>query len=88
MTSAKALLRSFKGIASAVALIVFVVFMPSAHTTSDDWRWHNHNFQPFGGFADDAVVMDGRVYPPEEPGIGFETRSGLYKMFHSLLEGA
>jgi D(-)-tartrate dehydratase len=47
-----------------------------------------YNFQPFGGFADDAVVVDGRVYPPEAPGIGFETRSGLYKMFHSLLEGA
>jgi lysophospholipase L1-like esterase len=42
MTSAKASLRSFKGIASAVALIVFVVFMPSAYTTSDDWHWHNH----------------------------------------------
>jgi hypothetical protein len=42
MTSAYALLRSFKGIASAVALTVFVVFMPSGHTTSDDWRRDNH----------------------------------------------
>jgi lysophospholipase L1-like esterase len=42
MTSANALLRSFKGIASAVALTIFVVFMPSGHTTSDDWRRDNH----------------------------------------------
>jgi L-alanine-DL-glutamate epimerase-like enolase superfamily enzyme len=47
-----------------------------------------HNFQPFGGFADDAALEVGRVYPPEEPGIGFETRSELYKLFCSLLEGA
>jgi D(-)-tartrate dehydratase len=46
------------------------------------------NFQPFGGFADDAVVEGGRVYPPEAPGIGFETRSRLYKVFRSLLDGA
>jgi len=46
-----------------------------------------HNFQPFGGFADGAVVSNGRTYPPEAPGIGFETRSQLYKVFRSLLEG-
>jgi L-alanine-DL-glutamate epimerase-like enolase superfamily enzyme len=46
-----------------------------------------HNFQPFGGFADGAVVADGCVYPPEAPGIGFETRSQLYKVFRALLEG-
>src|SRR5262245_19466832 len=45
------------------------------------------NFQPFGGFADGAVVSNGRTYPPEAPGIGFETRSQLYKVFRSLLEG-
>lgn len=44
-----------------------------------------HNFQPFGGFADDAVVDGGRVRPPEAPGIGFETRSGLITLFRSLL---
>jgi len=44
-----------------------------------------HNFQPFGGFADGAVVEDGSVHPPEAPGIGFETRSSLYKLFRSLL---
>jgi L-alanine-DL-glutamate epimerase-like enolase superfamily enzyme len=46
-----------------------------------------HNFQPFGGFADGAVVCNGRMCPPEAPGIGFETRSRLYKLFRSLLEG-
>jgi D(-)-tartrate dehydratase len=45
-----------------------------------------HNFQPFGGFADGAVVADGCIHPPEAPGIGFETRSGLYKELNGLLE--
>jgi L-alanine-DL-glutamate epimerase-like enolase superfamily enzyme len=45
-----------------------------------------HNFQPFGGFADGAVVADGCMHPPEGPGIGFETRSRLYKVFRALLE--
>jgi D(-)-tartrate dehydratase len=47
-----------------------------------------HNFQPFGGFADDARVEHGFVRPPDAPGIGFETRHGLSKLFHSLLEVA
>jgi L-alanine-DL-glutamate epimerase-like enolase superfamily enzyme len=46
-----------------------------------------HNFQPFGGFADGSVVAGGCVHPPEAPGIGFETRSRLYNVFHALLEG-
>jgi D(-)-tartrate dehydratase len=45
-----------------------------------------HNFQPFGGFADGAVVKDGCMHPPEAPGIGFETRSRLYNVFRALLE--
>jgi L-alanine-DL-glutamate epimerase-like enolase superfamily enzyme len=45
-----------------------------------------HNFQPFGGFSDGAVVADGSLYPPEAPGIGFETRSRLHKVFRALLE--
>jgi L-alanine-DL-glutamate epimerase-like enolase superfamily enzyme len=44
-----------------------------------------HNFQPFGGFADGAIVKDGAVRPPEVPGIGFETRAGLHALFRSLL---
>src|SRR5262245_24586225 len=43
-----------------------------------------HNFQPFGGFGDGAVVEDGSVHLPEAPGIGFETRSSLYNVFRSL----
>jgi D(-)-tartrate dehydratase len=45
-----------------------------------------HNFQPFGGFADDSAIRDGYVHPPQAPGIGFETRSRLYELFRSLLE--
>jgi D(-)-tartrate dehydratase len=44
-----------------------------------------HNFQPFGGFADEATVENGSVQPPEAPGIGFETRASLYNVFRSLL---
>jgi L-alanine-DL-glutamate epimerase-like enolase superfamily enzyme len=44
-----------------------------------------HSFQPFGGFADGAVVRDGSIRPPEAPGIGFETRSALRSIFRSLL---
>jgi D(-)-tartrate dehydratase len=44
-----------------------------------------HNFQPFGGFGDGVAVKTGAINPPEAPGIGFETRSRLYKIFRSLL---
>ena len=44
-----------------------------------------HNFQPFGGFSDDAVPRDGVLQPPAAPGIGFETRSALHLLFRSLL---
>jgi D(-)-tartrate dehydratase len=44
-----------------------------------------HNFQPFGGFADAAVIEDGSVRPPGTPGIGFEARSDLVALFRSLL---
>lgn len=44
-----------------------------------------HNFQPFGGFSDDAVIEDGQIQPPDAPGIGFETRSELNDLFRSLL---
>jgi len=45
-----------------------------------------HNFQPFGGFADGAIVEDGRMRPPEAPGIGFEMQPQLHDLFRSLLE--
>ncbi len=44
-----------------------------------------HNFQPFGGFSDDAVIEDGQIQPPDAPGVGFETRSGLNDLFRSLV---
>ncbi|MCC7452218.1 MAG: mandelate racemase [Anaerolineae bacterium] len=44
-----------------------------------------HNFQPFGGFADDSVIENGAVYPPEAPGIGFELRATLYHLFRALV---
>lgn len=44
------------------------------------------SFQPFGGFADDARVEDGHTYPPDEPGIGFETRAQLDDLFQALLD--
>ncbi len=34
-------------------------------------------FAPFGGFADGDAVVDGRVAPCEEPGIGFERKAEL-----------
>jgi len=44
-----------------------------------------HSFQPFGGLSDGAVVRVGSLLLPEAPGIGFETRSTLRNVFHSLL---
>jgi len=43
-------------------------------------------FQPFGGFADDIEVEDGHVALPDVPGIGFETKSELIKVLHSVAE--
>jgi L-alanine-DL-glutamate epimerase-like enolase superfamily enzyme len=43
-------------------------------------------FQPFGGYDDDTVVSDGVATPPEAPGIGFETKTGLRDLFAALLE--
>ncbi|GAB5376786.1 MAG: mandelate racemase/muconate lactonizing enzyme family protein [Acuticoccus sp.] len=36
-------------------------------------------FAPFGGFADDMRVEQGRVRLPDAPGIGFETKSALIR---------
>ncbi len=43
-------------------------------------------FQPFGGFADTIPVESGYVRPSEAPGIGFEEKAALYKVFRSLTE--
>ena len=41
-------------------------------------------FAPFGGFADDSPVVDGRVALPDVPGIGFEAKSALYAVLREL----
>lgn len=41
-------------------------------------------FQPTGGFADDAVVEKSRVGLTDIPGIGFEGKAAFYKVLHAL----
>ncbi|MFD8331047.1 mandelate racemase/muconate lactonizing enzyme family protein [Streptomyces solisilvae] len=41
-------------------------------------------FQPTGGFADDAVVEKSRVGLTDIPGIGFEGKAAFYKVLHDL----
>ncbi len=41
-------------------------------------------FQPFGGFADDIAVEDGYVGLPDIPGVGFEKKAELFKLFRQL----
>jgi L-alanine-DL-glutamate epimerase-like enolase superfamily enzyme len=43
-------------------------------------------FQPFGGLGDADVVTDGHAAPPERPGIGFETKHELARLFAGLLK--
>jgi L-alanine-DL-glutamate epimerase-like enolase superfamily enzyme len=42
-------------------------------------------FRPFGGFADDTPVEDGRVAPSEAPGIGIERKAALYEVLAETL---
>jgi len=39
-------------------------------------------FEPFGGFADDTPVVDGRVRLPDVPGIGIESKAALRDLVH------
>jgi len=43
------------------------------------------SFQPFGGLSDGAAPSNGRVAPPDAPGIGFETKAALKALFDDLL---
>lgn len=43
-------------------------------------------FAPFGGFADDCPVRQGRVRLPDAPGIGFERKNALYRLLGRLVE--
>lgn len=42
-------------------------------------------FQPFGGLSDSAAPANGRVAPPDVPGIGFETKAALHRVFRERL---
>ncbi|MEX5305904.1 mandelate racemase/muconate lactonizing enzyme family protein [Kocuria sp. CPCC 205258] len=41
-------------------------------------------FQPTGGFTDDAVVVDSRVAPGDLPGIGLEGKAEFHKVLSAL----
>ena len=41
-------------------------------------------FQPFGGLEDGAIVTEGFAGLPQRPGIGFEGRAGLHRLFREL----
>jgi len=41
-------------------------------------------FAPFGGFADDCPVVDGRVALPDAPGIGFERKADLWSVMKEV----
>jgi D(-)-tartrate dehydratase len=45
-------------------------------------------FAPFGGFADDCPVEDGRVALPDSPGIGFERKADLWAVMKPISEAA
>ncbi len=42
-------------------------------------------FLPFGGFADEPGIQNGRVSLPDAPGIGIELNSDLFNLFRMLL---
>lgn len=43
-------------------------------------------FKPFCGFADGIAVEDGHVRLPQQPGIGFETKSELFSVMRTVGE--
>jgi D(-)-tartrate dehydratase len=43
-------------------------------------------FQPYGGFADDAVIEGGRASLPDAPGLGIERKAALHAELRRLLE--
>jgi L-alanine-DL-glutamate epimerase-like enolase superfamily enzyme len=42
------------------------------------------SFPPFGGLTDSAVLREGCASPPDLPGIGFEGRQAIDRLFRSL----
>ena len=45
-------------------------------------------FEPFGGFADDVPVIDGRVAVADLPGVGFEANSALFATLSNSSHGS
>ena len=43
-------------------------------------------FAPFGGLPDGTAPVKGRVAPPDAPGIGFEEKADLARLFRILLD--
>jgi hypothetical protein len=43
-------------------------------------------FQPFGGFAENTPIHNGRRGLTEIPGVGFEAKSGLMDLFINTLQ--
>lgn len=41
-------------------------------------------FEPFGGFADDARIQNGRIVVPDAPGLGVELRADLFEIYRHL----
>lgn len=44
------------------------------------------SFPPFGGLVDGAVLSEGRVAPPDLPGIGFEGKAETLRLFRTLVD--
>jgi L-alanine-DL-glutamate epimerase-like enolase superfamily enzyme len=42
------------------------------------------SFAPFGGLHDDGRVLEGRVAPPDTPGIGWERKANAWSLFSDL----
>ena len=43
------------------------------------------SFQPLGGLQDGAMLEDGKAAPPDAPGIGLETKAGLFALIGKML---
>ena len=43
-------------------------------------------FLPFGGFTDDTLLTSDHARPPDMPGVGYETKSDLYRLLAALAE--
>ncbi|OBK13486.1 enolase C-terminal domain-like protein [Mycobacterium asiaticum] len=43
-------------------------------------------FQPFGGYGEGCVLVDGRIAPTDAPGFGLEQKSGLTRVIAELTD--